>query len=228
MTEQSVPSDQRKFPPINAADSERKPEMQSRGIRVATVTISLTGIVALFCLAGSSGDLKKGNWGELAFASLFFTFPSVFLASLGYRRTTSDSLPAILLCCSMLSTGLWGLVALYFATDKTVDAQSGLMVGIVFLIQLGIAVVAGLCFLFLTRASDKSSKGLHWSLQVLLTLSASLIGVEVLPVLLAGFGRDIGGDAGRRVVEWLSAAIGLLMPWIFLGLRHRKSKTGDA
>ena len=198
--------------------------MQSRGIRVATVTISLLGVLAVAYLFGLDGGFsKKRFWGELVLGSLFFNFPSVFLACLGYRRTTSSALPAILLLSSMLSTGLWGLVALFFATAKAVDAQSGLMVGVVFLIQLGVSAVAGLSFLFLTKASDKSVGSIHWSLQLLLTFSASLIGLEVLPLLLAGFGEDFGGRVGRKVVDWLSAAIGSMTPWIIFGLHHRNS-----
>ncbi len=182
-------------------------------IRTATVITSLTGIVALLCLAGMSGDV---------FASLFFTFPSVFLACLGYRRTTSTALSTILLLCSMLSTALWILVASSFAAAGTIDAQSGLAVVFVFLIQLGIVAVAGVSFLSLARAGEGPKGRIHWSIRLILMLLASLIACDVLFLLGTKFGEGIGGDAGEQVMSWLGAAIGLVTPWIIVGLRHRK------
>lgn len=53
--------------------------MQSRGIRVATVTISLLGVLAVGYLFGLDGVFaKKRFWGELVLGSLFFNFPSDF------------------------------------------------------------------------------------------------------------------------------------------------------
>ena len=207
--------------------SSKEPFQQPSGqvvnaIRTATVITSLTGIVALLCLAGVSGDLKKMNWGELVFASLFFTFPSVFLACLGYRRTTSTALSTILLLCSMLSTALWILVAWSFAAAGAIDAQSGLAVVFVILIQLGIVVVAGVSFLFLARADEGPKGRIRWSIRLILTLLASLIACDVLFLLGANFGEGIGGDVGEQVMRWLGGAIGLVTPWIIVGLRHRK------
>lgn len=125
--------------------------VQAEFPRKILVAISLSGIVGILWLGFVSGDLQKANVIELILGGFFLCFPSLLLASLGYRKTASVALTRILLVSSLLSSSLWLLTALFFATADAVDAQSGLLVAFVFLLQWGIAVIGGISFWWLQK-----------------------------------------------------------------------------
>ena len=122
-----------------------------RSFRMATVAINVACLLAILCVLVKAGDLKKGNWLDPLFAVLVLSSPAVALGCLGNRPTNSKSLPIILLVSSILSTALWSLLACQFLAAKAVDAQSGLVVALVFGIQLVIVAVATICFLILRK-----------------------------------------------------------------------------
>ncbi len=128
--------------------------MKLPSIRKTTIAISLAGLLPIFCVLVVSGGLKKGAFDENVFAlfgTLFLFSPSIVLAYLGYRKTNSRVLPIILLVSSILSTGMWMILACAFMSADKVDAQAGMAVVVYFLVQLFIVVLATLSFLLVRK-----------------------------------------------------------------------------
>lgn len=125
--------------------------MQTELSRRISAAISLTGLLGILWLGIVTGDLKKALATDLILGGLLVGGPSLLLAWLGYRRTTSTVLQKVLLASSLLSSSFWLLTAVSFATADAIDAQSGLLAGFVFLLQWGIAMVALVCFFVLRK-----------------------------------------------------------------------------
>jgi uncharacterized membrane protein YqjE len=81
----------------------------------------------------------------------FLFGPSIVLAFLGTQETKSRALPVILLVSATLSTALWIYITIWFLTADAIDAQSGLAVAILGIVQWFIVVVAILAFVLLRK-----------------------------------------------------------------------------